>query len=86
MLNGNTGLDHLSISYGQLRKQVRTEIPEHHSVNPIRILKRFTRTTFSSLSLVTGSHYNPSLKLAYDIAPVFDDAIEEIVIFENGKS
>ena len=27
--------------------------------------------------------YNPSLKLAYDIARVFDTTIEEIFIFDN---
>jgi putative transcriptional regulator len=29
--------------------------------------------------------YNPSLKLAYDIAKVFNSAIEDVFIFDNAK-
>lgn len=36
-----------------------------------------------TIVFVEKNKYNPSLKLAYDIARVFDTTIEEIFIFDN---
>jgi putative transcriptional regulator len=46
-------------------------------------LAKMVNVRRETIVFLEKSKYNPSLKLAYDIARVFDATIEEIFIFDN---
>jgi len=46
-------------------------------------LAKMVNVRRETIVFLEKNKYNPSLKLAYDIARVFDTTIEEIFIFDN---
>jgi putative transcriptional regulator len=46
-------------------------------------LAKMVNVRRETIVFLEKNKYNPSLKLAYDIARVFDKTIEEIFIFDN---
>ena len=46
-------------------------------------LAKMVNVRRETIVFLERNKYNPSLKLAYDIARVFDKTIEEIFIFDN---
>lgn len=49
-------------------------------------LARKTGVRRETIVFLEQGKYNPSLKLAYDIARIFETTIEEVFLFENPDS
>jgi len=60
------------------------ELRARHNITQEDLAKKVNVRRETIVFLEKGK-YNPSLKLAYDIAQVFKLGIEEVFVFENDK-